>query len=138
MRTTPNENLTALTQSSLVKLCQVIEEQTNYTFIPCILTDTEMNNSYIEYFRMRAILMGYDKKDIDKSVICGLILAQNYYIDIKEVNSKTSLTFNKDDLHTLMYVLEKEYPILYHRLNKKTFNTKDLNNIIQILYKIVV
>lgn len=131
-----NENITTLTQSALVKLCEVVEEQTNYTFVPCILEDAEMNNSYIEYFRMRARLFGYEQKEIDKSVICGLILSHNYYIDIKEKNSKTSFTINKDDLRKLMYVLEKEYPILYHRLNKSTYNTKDLHEIIQILYKI--
>ena len=133
-----NENITTLTQSALVKLCEVVEEQTNYTFVPCILEDVEMNNSYIEYFRMRARLLGYEQKEIDKSVICGLILSQNYYIDIKEKNSKTSFTINKDDLCKLMYVLEKDYPILYHRLNKRTYNTKDLHEIIQILYKIFV
>lgn len=133
-----NENITTLTQSALVKLCEVVEEQTNYTFVPCILEDVEMNNSYIEYFRMRARLFGYEQKEIDKSVICGLILSHNYYIDIKEKNSKTSFTINKDDLRKLMYVLEKEYPILYHRLNKRTYNTKDLHEIIQILYKISV
>ena len=133
-----NENITTLTQSALVKLCEVVEEQTNYTFVPCILEDVEMNNSYIEYFRMRARLLGYEQKEIDKSVICGLILSQNYYIDIKEKNSKTSFTINKDDLCKLMYVLEKDYPILYHRLNKSTYNTKDLHEIIQILYKISV
>ena len=133
-----NENITTLTQSALVKLCEVVEEQTNYTFVPCILEDVEMNNSYIEYFRMRARLLGYEQKEIDKSVICGLILSQNYYIDIKEKNSKTSFTINKDDLCKLMYVLEKDYPILYHRLNKRTYNTKDLHEIIQILYKISV
>ena len=131
-----NENITTLTQTALVKLCQVIEEQSNYTFVPCILEDVEMNNSYIEYFRMRARLLGYEQKEIDKSVICGLILSQNNYIDIKENDSKTSLTINKDDLYKLMYVLENEYPILYHRLNMNTYNTKDLHEIIQILYKI--
>ena len=133
-----NENITTLTQSALVKLCEVVEEQTNYTFVPCILEDVEMNNSYIEYFRMRARLLGYGQKEIDKSVICGLILSQNNYIDIKENDSKTSFTINKDDLRKLMYVLEKDYPILYHRLNKSTYNTKDLHEIIQILYKISV
>lgn len=131
-----NENITTLTQTALIKLCQVIEEQTNYTFVPCILEDVEMNNNYIEYFRMRASLLGYAPKEIDKSVICGLILSQNNYIDIKENDSKTSLTINKDDLRKLMYVLENEYTILYHRLNMNTYNTKDLHTIIQILYKI--